>query len=103
MQAGREYTNIRYSTDGGLAPTATAPQQLLQPLIDSPIFAGRNLLKSALSLNNVTATVPTQYQATLPAIPKIKSSTNVKEKNSPSRTVSDQFFPMYKSVDVDSF
>jgi len=87
LQVGREYTNICYSTEGGLTPATTSPQS--QPLLDSP--TGKGLSKSTLSLANPLTPLPSLIHATA-TMPKEKSAKETK--NLPSRTVIEHQLPM---------
>ena len=87
LQVGREYTNIRYSTEGGLTPATTSPQS--QPLLDSP--TGKGLSKSTLSLANPLTPLPSLNLATA-TMPKDKSAKETK--NLTSRTVTEHQLPM---------
>lgn len=117
LQAGREYTNIRYSTDGGLTPAAAAAaaasaatgaigqgQPPSQPLADATAGKHVEKSKSTLSLASLSPsssagannhgpskekiTAPGPAAATPGALPKEK-------KNLPSRTPAfEQLLPM---------
>ena len=99
LQAGREYTNIRYSTDGGLTPaaTASAPAQP-HPPVESPTGKHAEKSKSTLSLASVAAAPPVPLlpsNSNHVAVPKEKAPAAVKEKkNTPSRVPCDPLLPM---------
>ena len=97
LQAGREYTNIRYSTDGGLTPAAPASAPA-QPPVESPTGKHAEKSKSTLSLASVAAApaVPLlPSNSNHVAVPKEKAPAAVKEKkNTPSRVPCDPLLPM---------
>lgn len=82
IQVGREYTNIRYSTEGGLTPTSSPQPQTLE----SP--TGK-LSKSTLSLASISSHLLTSNHATLPKLEKL-----AKEKNPQSRAISEHPAPL---------
>ncbi|KAI9565228.1 putative tyrosine-protein phosphatase non-receptor type 11 isoform X1 [Daphnia sinensis] len=84
LQAGREYTNIRYSTEGGLTPAACTQSQPLE----SP--TGKSLSKSTLSLASVSTPLLNSFHVTLS-----KSEKPTKEtKGVTNRTVAEHPIPM---------
>lgn len=87
LQAGREYTNIRYSTESGLTPVTTSPQS--QPALESPTS---RLSKSTLSLANPPSSLsgPNHGSASL------KPEKITKEpKNNANRSTVEHLQPMY--------
>lgn len=84
LQAGREYTNIRYSTEGGLTPATCAQSQPLE----SP--TGKSLSKSTLSLASVSTPLLSAFHVTVSKSEKPHKET----KGVPSRTVTEHPIPM---------
>ena len=87
LQAGREYTNIRYSTaESGI--TASASQS--QSLLESPTSKG--LSKSTLSLANANIPITSSSHVVMR---DLKSDKFQKEaQNTSSRSTADYMLPM---------
>ena len=78
---GREYTNIRYSTESGLT-TSTTPSQLESP-------TGKGLSKSTLSLANSNLPLSSHV-----VMRESKSDKFPKEPQITSRSTADNLLPM---------
>jgi tyrosine-protein phosphatase non-receptor type 11 len=86
LQAGREYTNIRYSTESGLTTSASQSQSMLE----SP--TGKGLSKSTLSLANVNIPITS---SSLVVMRDLKYDKFQKETQNPSsRSAADHMLPM---------
>lgn len=87
LQAGREYTNIRYSTESGLTTSASQSQSMLE----SP--TGKGLSKSTLSLANVNIPIISSSHVVMR---DLKSDKFQKETQNPSSrsAAADHMLPM---------